>query len=99
MAAAAFHVYERYLYEKHRGVQRLVEKVERKRPLAEAHLQALQAQIEPHFIFNTIAHLKSLIATEPRRAEQVADERSTFLRAGRELVPVSATFNGRFRQM
>ncbi len=58
-----------------------VEYTEQKRQLAEAQLQTLKAQIEPHFIFNTLAHLKSMIATDPVSAEKMADELSDFLRA------------------
>ena len=36
--------------------------------LAEARLQALQARIRPHFLFNSINAVLSLIRQEPRRA-------------------------------
>ena len=37
--------------------------------LAEARLQALQARIRPHFLFNSLNAVLSLIRTEPKRAE------------------------------
>ena len=37
-----------------------LEKVSLDRQTIEAHLQALQAQIEPHFLFNTLANIKLL---------------------------------------
>ena len=33
--------------------------------LAEAQLQVLKAQVEPHFLFNTLAHVRRLYATQP----------------------------------
>ena len=41
----------------------------------------LKNQIEPHFIFNTLAHLKALIRVDAVAAESMADELSDFLRA------------------
>jgi hypothetical protein len=35
------------------------------RQVAEARLQVLEAQIEPHFLFNTLAHVKRLYETDP----------------------------------
>ena len=35
--------------------------------MLEARLQALQAQVEPHFLFNTLAHVRHLYRTDPRR--------------------------------
>jgi sensor histidine kinase YesM len=38
------------------------------RQMAEAHLHALQAQIEPHFLFNTLAHVKRLYQIDTLQA-------------------------------
>ncbi len=38
--------------------------------LSETKLQFLQAQIEPHFLFNTLSNITSLIPTEPLLAEK-----------------------------
>jgi LytS/YehU family sensor histidine kinase len=38
------------------------------RELAEAQLQVLKAQVEPHFLFNTLAHVRRLYATRPELA-------------------------------
>jgi hypothetical protein len=35
------------------------------RESAEARLQMLEAQIEPHFLFNTLAHVRRLLETDP----------------------------------
>lgn len=55
-----------------------VESIERQ--IAEARLQLLQAQIEPHFLFNTLANLQALIEADPKRARQMLDHLDGFLR-------------------
>jgi len=41
------------------------------RTVVEARMEALQAQIEPHFLFNTLASIDQLIQTDPKRASQM----------------------------
>ncbi len=77
----AMHLTEAIWYEQQKLLAMRAERAETERQLAEMRLSALKAQIEPHFIFNTIAHLRRLIATDPARAEKMADELSDFLRA------------------
>jgi two-component system sensor histidine kinase AlgZ len=48
--------------------------------LAEARLQALQARIRPHFLFNSLTAVLSLIRTEPRRAEQTLEDLADLFR-------------------
>ena len=48
---------------------------------AEHQLRALQAQLEPHMLFNTLANLRVLIGTDPARAQAMLDRLITFLRA------------------
>jgi len=64
----------RYLYEQHR---------ERQRELAEsdARLQALQARIRPHFLFNSMNTIASLTRVDPDLAEQVVQDLSDLFRA------------------
>lgn len=50
--------------------------------LAEARLSALQAQIEPHFLYNTLANVLSLIDTQPAQARHMLERFIDFLRAG-----------------
>jgi Histidine kinase len=49
--------------------------------LAEARLRVLQAQVEPHFLFNTLAHVKRLYKTNPVVARQMLDSFCEYLRA------------------
>ena len=47
----------------------------------EAQLKLLQAQIEPHFLFNTFANLDALIAADPPRAREMLRHLNGYLRA------------------
>jgi sensor histidine kinase YesM len=51
------------------------------RMLAEARLRALQAQIEPHFLYNTLANVVSLIGPQPARAQHMLERFIDYLRA------------------
>lgn len=46
-----------------------------------ARLALLQAQIEPHFLFNTLANVQSLIERDPKRAASMLDSLNRYLRA------------------
>jgi sensor histidine kinase YesM len=46
----------------------------------DAELRALQAQIEPHFLFNTLANVLALIDYEPQKAKRMLDSFITHLR-------------------
>ncbi len=51
------------------------------RQALQAQLQLLQAQIEPHMLFNTLANLQGLIGLDPARAQQMLDQLIVYLRA------------------
>lgn len=51
------------------------------RAAAEANLRALQAQIEPHFLFNTLANVTSLIHSKPDDAKRMLEDFIAYLRA------------------
>ncbi|MBC3918208.1 histidine kinase [Undibacterium sp. CY18W] len=46
----------------------------------QAQLQMLQAQIEPHMLFNTLANLQGLIAIDPPRAQHMLAQLIVYLR-------------------
>lgn len=48
---------------------------------AELRLSVLAAQVEPHFLFNTLAGVRSAIATDPARASEMVDRLVEYLRA------------------
>jgi sensor histidine kinase YesM len=45
-----------------------------------ARLALLQAQIEPHFLFNTLANVQSMIQRDPQTASQMLDHLNRYLR-------------------
>ncbi len=51
------------------------------RQALQAQLQLLQAQIEPHMLFNTLANLQGLIDLDPARAQKMLDQLIQYLRA------------------
>jgi hypothetical protein len=51
------------------------------RQAMQAQLQLLQAQVEPHMLFNTLANLQGLIAIDPQRATHMLDQLIQYLRA------------------
>lgn len=51
------------------------------RTVLEARMEALQAQIEPHFLFNTLASVDQLIQTDPPRASKMQQSLIRYLRS------------------
>lgn len=60
--------------------QQQIEKVESEKRQIEAHLKLLQAQIEPHFLFNTLANVSSLIDTDPALSRRLLERLIDWLR-------------------
>jgi signal transduction histidine kinase len=52
-----------------------------KRQVIEARMAAMQAQVEPHFLFNTLASIDHLIETDPARASTMQKNLIALLRA------------------
>jgi Histidine kinase len=52
-----------------------------RRQLTEARLQALQAQVEPHFLYNTLANVQALIDSDPPAANLMVGHLIDYLRA------------------
>ena len=65
--------------------------------IGEARLQALQARIRPHFLFNSINAVMSLVRNEPQRAERalqdLADLFRVLMKENRELVRLEDEVN------
>ncbi len=61
--------------------------------LVEARLQALQARIRPHFLFNSINAVLSLVRQEPQRAETALEDMAelfrVLMRDNRDLAPLA----------
>jgi len=60
--------------------------------ITEARLQALQARIRPHFLFNSINAVLSLVRSEPQRAETALEDLAelfrVLMRDNRDLAPL-----------
>jgi signal transduction histidine kinase len=54
--------------------------IEAEKRATEAQLRVLQAQIEPHFLFNTLANVQSLIDSEPATAKRMLESFIDYLR-------------------
>ena len=67
----------------HRGQAQELQRamVQSQRDAAEARLKLLEAQLEPHMVFNTLANLRVLIASDAPRAEAMLDHFIAYLRA------------------
>jgi sensor histidine kinase YesM len=74
MVAVLFivHVYETVFLVKEAATER-IQRAETERAKAEAELDALKNQIDPHFIFNSLNTLSHLIETRPEKARQFND--------------------------
>ena len=69
-----------------------VERIEREAALA--NLRALQAQIEPHFLFNTLANVASLVDPDPATAKRMLDSFIRFLRSSLAATRMDSTTLG-----
>ncbi len=74
-----------YLTERRRfadyASRRELDEVRKQRDEAELRLSVLQAQVEPHFLFNTLASVRSLVATDPPRAAATIDAMADYFRS------------------
>ena len=63
-----------------RRLQRVeLERIALNRRMIEAQLQVMEAQIEPHFLFNTLATVKRLYRSEPRSGERMLERLRHYL--------------------
>ena len=60
--------------------RRAVKEAQLETRLAEARLQALEAQLQPHFLFNTLHAISSLVHTNPEGADRIISRLSDLLR-------------------
>ena len=70
--------------------QALHDEIERKltleRQTSEAQLQVLQSQIEPHFLFNSLAHVRRLYQTNPPAGRAMLRYLSSYLGAAQPVI-------------
>jgi signal transduction histidine kinase len=65
-----------------------------RRQVVEARMAAMQAQVEPHFLFNTLASIDHLIETDPPRASQMQKNLIALLRASMPTMREAAGVGG-----
>lgn len=64
-------------------LQLRTQELERERALklaTEAHLASLESRIHPHFLFNALNSISSLIPEDPKRAERLVEQMAALLR-------------------
>ena len=92
-------VYETFQWRLNQSALQLrTKELERERALklaTEAQLASLESRIHPHFLFNTLNSISSLIPEDPARAERLVEQMAALLRFSLDanqsgLVPLSA---------
>ena len=79
---AVLRVRRRLLQARNEQLTRQAEADRIARQLADARLKLMQAQVEPHFLFNTLASVQDLAEGKAPEAAALTRELITFLRAG-----------------
>ncbi len=74
-------VRQKEAFARHQALGFALERSELERRAAEARLQLMQAQVQPHFLFNTLANVRALVETGSPRAVAVLDSLIAYLRA------------------
>ena len=64
-----------------RAERRGAQVAEARAALADARMAALQARMQPHFLFNALNTIAELVRTDPRAAEATVEDLSAILRA------------------
>ncbi|MDZ4251384.1 MAG: histidine kinase [Sulfuritalea sp.] len=81
MGSGFFYLRERNLALAAEVQQRENRRLEAEKRGIEAQLRMLQAQIEPHFLFNSLANVAALIEAEPKLAGRLLDALIRYLRS------------------
>jgi two-component system LytT family sensor kinase len=63
-----------------RGQRQEIERLDLLKSLAHSELQTLRTQLHPHFLFNTLQGISTLIASDPSRAESMLTALASMLR-------------------
>jgi sensor histidine kinase YesM len=72
--------------------QERIRRVSKEKEILEANLRLLQAQVEPHFLFNTLSNVISLIETDPGKARSMLGDFIQYLRTSlSRTLPVTTT--------
>lgn len=66
---------------RHQALAFALERSQLERQALDARLRLLQAQVEPHFLFNTLANIRALVSSGSPQASRVLDSLIVYLRA------------------
>jgi signal transduction histidine kinase len=72
----------------------LLQRAEHERQLTQTELKLLQAQIEPHFLFNTLSNVLQLVDADPPAAKRMLWNLTSYLRASLHRTRAGATTLG-----
>ena len=67
--------------ERARAAEERAMRADVERALARSRIEALQMQLQPHFLFNTLTSISALVADDPRAAQRMIAKLSELLRA------------------
>ena len=81
VVVAAILLRERHARDQARLHRAEAERHQLEKGMLEARLQVMQAQVEPHFLFNTLANVQHLVETDPPGAGRMLDSLIRYLRA------------------
>ncbi len=74
--------------------QERINRLSSEKQALEANLRLLQAQIEPHFLFNTLSNVLSLIDTDPAKGKSMLVDLIHYMRTSlSRTLPVATTLN------
>lgn len=79
-AEAITRAISRRIAEVRRGEEVVTRETATEKELAVAKLKLLHAQVEPHFLYNTLGSAKYLVRSDPARAEEIIDNLILYLR-------------------
>jgi hypothetical protein len=97
--ALAAMVRQREALARHQALAFQLERSELERQALDARLHLLQAQVAPHFLFNTLANIRALVNTGSPQAPAVLDSLIAYLRAAVPRLNDAATTLGQELQL
>jgi sensor histidine kinase YesM len=92
---AAILLRERHARDQARIHRAEAERHQLEKNMLQAKLAVMQAQVEPHFLFNTLANVQHLVETDPPAASRMLDSLIQYLRAALPQMREAATNLGR----
>lgn len=72
-----------------------LDRIRRSKLALESRLQAMQARVEPQFLFNTLTQVEKLYDADPGRARRMLDDLIVYLRAALPLIRESTSTLGK----